>query len=200
MFCIDLSTEALLSFIESFSMSLSTGFFIHAACLCLFVLKAQGSVPIRNTSSVFLSYSEYNSHTVYDACAWRGPGTLSFLFNTHKPDTFLAYQDDGTYSNFDLFLINGKIRARVTFDECPWEELVIEGNFSDSRWHRVRLTRELSNLTLMVDGCHSQTIPCDISSPEREKWEALYVGSIPLHISWNSLANPGIFREAIASG
>ena len=192
--------EATLIFVESFSMSKFTDVFISVACLCLSVLKAQGSVLTRNASNVFLSYNEGNSHSVYDACAWKGPGTLSFLFNTRKHNTFLAYQDDGTYSNFDLFLVEGKIRARVNFDKCPWEQLIIEGNYSDSRWHRVRLTRSLSNVTLTVDGCHSQSIVCDISSPERERWHALYIGSIPLHITMNSLANPGIFQQAIASG
>ena len=177
----------------------SIGFFISAIWLCLFLLKAQATDSAQNASSVFLSYNEYNSHSVYDTCACHGSGTLSFLFNAHKPDAFLAYQDDGTYSNFDLFLINGKIRARIHFDECPWKELVIEGNFSDSRWHRVHLTRELSNLTLTVDGCYAQTIPCNISSLEQEKWQALYVGNIPLNIMWNSLANPSILRQALAS-
>lgn len=184
---------------RSFSMAKFTGFLKCLTCFFLFLLKAQGSVQVQNASSVFLTYNEYNSYAEYNASAWHGPGSLSFLFNTNKSDRFLAYQDDRTYFNFDLFLVNGNVRARVNFDNCPWEELVIQGNFSDSRWHRVRLTRTLANLTLTVDGCHSQTIPCEISSPEGEKWNTLYVGSIPLLISQNSLAKPGIFRQAITS-
>ena len=180
-------------------MAKFTGFLKCLTCVFLFVLKAQGSVQVQNASSVFLTYNEYKSHAAYDASAWRGPGSLSFLFNTNKSDKFLAYQDDRTYFNFDLFLVNGNIRARVNFDNCPWEELVVQGNFSDSRWHRVRLTRTLGNLTLSVDECHSQTIQCEISSPEEEKWHTLYVGSISFYISRNSLAKPGIFRQAIAS-
>ena len=190
----------LLSYLaRSFFMAKFTGCFKYLTCFFLFVLKAQVSVQGQNASSVFLAYNEFNSHAVYDISAWHGPGSLSFLFNTNKSDKFLAYQDDRDYFNFDLFLVNGNIRARVNFDNCPWEELVIQGNFSDSRWHRVRLTRTLANLTLSVDGCHSQSIPCEIPSSEGEKWDTLFVGSIPLFISLNSLAKPGIFRQAITS-
>ncbi|XP_078362379.1 uncharacterized protein LOC144646604 [Oculina patagonica] len=168
--------------------------------LALFVLGARGNTPSRNittSSSVFLSYNEYNSNAVYEA--WKGPGELSLLFKSRKPTAFLAYQDDGTYSHFDLFLINGKVRARVTFDKCQWKQLTIEGNFSDSRWHRVRLARQLNNVTLTVDGCYSESIECNYTSSKSEKWQALYVGSIPWEISMNSLAKPGIFRETIES-
>lgn len=179
-----------------FTMLLFPGFLF----LSPFVLVAKGSIPSRNitaSTGVFLSYNEYNSNAVYEA--WKGPGELSLVFNSRKPTAFLAYQDDGTYSHFDLFLINGKVRARVTFDKCQWKQLTIERNFSDSRWHRVRLARQLNNVTLTVDGCYSESIPCKYTSSKTEKWQALYVGSIPWDISMNSLAKPGIFRETIES-
>ena len=177
-------------------MLLFPGFFL----LALVVFGAKGSTPSQNitpTTGVFLSYNKYNSNAVYEG--WKGPGELSMLINSRKPTAFLAYQDDGIYSHFDLFLINGKVRARVTFDKCQWKQLTIEGNFSDSRWHRVRLARQLSNVTLTVDGCYSASIPCTFTSSKSEKWLALYVGSIPWNISLNSLVNPGIFRKTIVS-
>lgn len=182
----------------------SAVFLKHLTWLIVFVLKAFGSVPSRNASNEFMAYNldpasqSSHAYAVYDVRAWRGPGTLSFLFNTHKSKAFLAYQDDRTYSNFDLFIDMGNIRARINFDKCPEKEFVIHGNFSDSRWHRVRLTRELRHLTLTLDECHSKFIPCDMSSPEREEWYALYVGSIPWNMSTNSLAKPGILFQAIA--
>lgn len=168
--------------------------------LAFFILAAKGSIPSGNTTtstSVFFSYNKYNSYAVYEG--WKGPGELSLLFRSLKPTAFLAYQDDGIYNNFDLFLIKGKVRARVTFDQCQWEQLTIEGNFSDSRWHRIRLARNLDNVTLTVDGCYTQSLPCRYTSSKTEKWQTLYVGSIPLNVSMNSLAKPGIFRETIES-
>lgn len=169
--------------------------------LGLVLLGAEARIPSQNlTTGVFLSYNEYNSNAVYEA--WKGSGEFSLLFNTRKPTAFLAYQDDSTYNHFDLFLVNGKIRARITFDECQWKQLTVEGNFSDSQWHRLRLTRQLNNVSLTVDGCYSQSIPCRYASSKSERWQALYVGGIPWNITQNSnlLAKPGIFRETITSG
>lgn len=195
-----------LSLAGSFAMSTFSAVFLkHLTWAIVFVLKAFGSVPSRNASNEFMAYNfdpasrSSHAYAVYDVRAWRGPGTLSFLFNTHKSKAFLAYQDDRTYSNFDLFIDKGNIRARINFDKCPEKEFVIQGNFSDSRWHRVRLTRELRNLTLTVDGCHSTFVPCDMSSSEREEWYVLYVGGIPWSTSYNSLAKPIILFQAMAS-
>ena len=177
-------------------MSYFTSFF---SFLGLVVLGAEARIPSQNlTTGVFLSYNEYNSNAVYEA--WKGPGEFSLLFKSRKSTAFLVYQDDSTYNHFDLFLVNGKIRARVTFDECQWKTLTVEGNFSDSQWHRLRLTRHPNNVSLTVDGCYSQSIPCRYASSRSERWQALYVGSIP----WNnsirySLAKPGIFLETVAS-
>ena len=151
----------------------------------------------QNTSAaVFLSYNEYNSYAVYEA--WRISGELSFLFKSVKSTAFLAYQDDGTYNHFDLFLVNGKVRVRVTFNECHRKKLTVDGNFSDSRWHRIRLEQGVDNITLTVDGCFSEYISCKYTGPKLESWRDLYVGNIPNNISLNSLANPGIFYEAIS--
>ena len=173
--------------------------FISFLCfLGLVVLGTEARIPSQNlTTGVFGSYNEHNSNAVYEA--WKGPGEFSLLFNTRKPNAFIAYQDDSTYNHFDLFLVNGKIRARVTFDECQWKQLLVEGNFSDSQWHRLRLTRQLNNLSLIVDGCYSQSIPCRYASSKTERWQALYVGSIPWDIDNYSLAKPGIFLETITS-
>lgn len=183
----------------------SAVFLKHLTWVIVLVLKAFGSVPSRNASNEFMAYNfdpasrSSHAYAVYDVRGWRGPGTLSFLFNTHKSKAFLAYQDDRTYSNFDLFIDRGNIRARINLDKCPEKEIVIQGNFSDSRWHRIRLTRELRHLTLTVDGCHSTFVPCDMSSSEREEWYVLYVGGIPWSTSYNSLAKPIILFQAMAS-
>ena len=174
--------------------------FTSSLCfLGLVVLGAKARILSQNlTTGVFLSCNEYNSNAVYEA--WKGPGEFSLLFNTRKSTAFIAYQDDSTYNHFDLFLVNGKIRARVNFDECQWKQLNVEGNFSDSQWHRLRLTRQLNNLSLTVDGCYSQSIPCRYTSSRSERWQTLYVGRIPWYTILNSLAKPRIFLETITSG
>ena len=178
-------------------MSLFTSFL---SFLGLVVLGAEAGIPSQNRSTgVFLSYNEHNSNAVHEA--WKGPGEFSLLFNTRKATVFLAYQDDSIYNHFDLFLVDGKIRARVTFEECKWKQLTVEGNFSDSQWHRLRLSRQMNNVSLTVDGCYFHSIPCRYASSSTERWQALYVGSIPwnMYHNRNSLAKPGIFNEAITS-
>ena len=178
-------------------MSKLTAFLKLAICVFLFTLKVSGRTPTYFNISVLLTYNDSNSHAVYDASALRGAGTLSFVFKTGKSDTFLAYQDDRSYSNFDFFLVNGTISTTINFENCCKRKLIIEGNYSDGQWHRVSLARQLHSLTLTVDGCHSQTISCCITN---EKWFALYVGSIPIEIERNLLANPNIHDQAITSG
>lgn len=183
-------------------MLYSTCFFTSLLCLCHSTLKVHATNPGKNAKSVLLSYHEDDAYSVYQPCACRKQGTFSFLFNTHQSKAFLAYQDDGNFNNFDLFLINGKIQARVLFDECSsnTETLLIKGNFSDSRWHRVQLRKEKTKLTLIVDGCHSQSISCSFPPSKETKWSALYVGKVPSHTKRNSLAKPSIIKETLVSG
>lgn len=173
-------------------MLYSTCFFTSLLCLCHSTLKAHATNPGKNAKSVLLSYHEDDAYSVYQPCARRKQGTLSFL----------AYQDDGNFNNFDLFLINGKIQARVLFDECGsnTQTLLIKGNFSDSRWHRLQLRKEKTKLTLIVDGCHSQSISCSFPPSKETKWNALYVGKVPSHTKRNSLAKPSIIKETLVSG
>ena len=149
-----------------------------------------------NVNSVYLSYNKH-AYAVYEA--WRGSGTLSFLFVSNKSEAFVAYQDDGAYKNFDLFLVKGNLRLRVTLNDCVQEQLTIGGNFSDSQWHRVHLTRMQTNVTLTVDRCLSKNLHCKWSF-SANRWRALYVGSIPLNVQLNSLASPSIYYETLQSG
>ncbi|XP_022798888.1 neurexin-2-like [Stylophora pistillata] len=159
----------------------------------------KGEISSENPSeSAFLSYNGNTSRAVYEA--WRISGELSFLFKTNRPTAFLAYQDDGARNFLDLFLVKGKLRAWVRFNNCTpkSKELTVNGNFSDSRWHRVRLTRgNEENVTLTVDGCKTEYISCKYTATESESWKALYVGNIPANISFNDLANPRIVYESI---
>lgn len=184
-------------------MLYSTCFFTSLLCLCHSTLKTHATNPGKNAKSVLLSYHEDDAYSVYQPCACHKQGTFSFLFNTHQSKAFLAYQDDGNFNSIDLFLSNGKIQARVLFDECGSKTvtLLIKGNFSDSRWHRVQLRKEKNKLTLIVDGCHSQCISCSFPPALKEpKWNALYVGKVPSHMERNSLVKPSIIGETILYG
>lgn len=164
----------------------------------LFILKDFGKNATQNRNTFTLACNDFTSHAMYDVSAWRGTGTLSFVFNTGKSDSFIAYQDDQSFSYFDFFLVDGKMQTTVNFDNCR-SQLTIEGNYSDAKWHRVRFERRQRKVRLSIDGCHFQTIRCNISGPSRENWYALYVGSIPFGISRNSLAAPIILDRALQS-
>lgn len=152
-----------------------------------FAQEIKGEIPSENTSEgAFFAYNTNSSYAAFEA--WRIPGELSFLFKTNKSAAILAYQGDGNYKFFDLFLVQGKLRARVRFNTCGLRELIVNGNFSDSLWHRVRLTRGNEEVTLTVDGCKTEYFSCQFTASDSQDWKILYVGNIPLHTS--SLANP----------
>ena len=155
----------------------------------LFAQEIKGEIPSENTSEgAFFSYNTESSYAAFEA--WRIPGELSFLFKTNKPTAILAYQGDGNYKYFDLFLVQGKLRARARFNTCRLRELIVDGNFSDSLWHRVRLTRGNEEVTLTVDGCKTESSPCQFAASVSQDWKILYVGNIPLHTISLDLANP----------
>lgn len=155
----------------------------------LFAQEIRGEIPSENTSEgAFFSYNTESSYAAFEA--WRIPGELSFLFKTNKPTAILAYQGDGNYKYFDLFLVQGKLRARARFNTCRLRQLIVDGNFSDSLWHRVRLTRGNEEVTLTVDGCKTESSPCQFAASVSQDWKILYVGNIPLHTISLDLANP----------
>lgn len=152
----------------------------------LFAQEIKGEIPSENTSEgAFFAYNTESPYAAFEA--WRILGELSFLFKTNKPTAILAYQGDGNYKFFDFFLVQGKLRARVRFNTCGLTELIVNGNFSDSLWHRVRLTRGNEEVTLTVDGCKTESFPCQFTASDSQKWKILHVGNIP---SNTNLANP----------
>ena len=179
-------------------MSKPTVFLGLLICVFLSILKAFGK-NATNKNIVFLACNDFTPHAVYNVSSWRGTGTLSFGFNTGKSDSFIAYQDDQSFSYFSFFLVEGKMQTTVNFDNCPKHQITTQGNYSDAKWHQVRFERRQRIVRLSVDGCHSQTIRCGISGPSREEWHALYVGSIPFGTSRNILASPNILERALGS-
>jgi len=152
-----------------------------------------------------LRFNKTLAHAIYSP--WNGStnGTLLFEFKTTSGNAFLMYEDEpGGMDFFDIFLIDGRARMRLQIGQCKrpdpdhFEEY-IEGNFSDNKWHRVRVVREFKITYFKVDHISSRIMKCSNKDSLFKARSLLYVVGFPVEISLNSLAFPGSFHEVFFS-
>lgn len=143
-------------------------------------------------------------------------GTLSFLFQTHKRTGLLLYQDNKRNNRgndyFDVFIVDGHLRLRfyITFCSGEPEELLIEGDFSDSQWYEVSLGLTDTSISFSVDKTAksimstAKVIMCPNAGRydhlRKRRWTAIYLGGIDLFSrgalpSIGRWASPSIFNE-----
>jgi hypothetical protein len=144
-----------------------------------------------------LRFNNVLAHAIYDRWDASTNGTLLFEFKTQKENGFLIYEDDpGGMDFIDIFLVNGRVRMRLHIGQCNLQQEFIDGNFSDNKWHRVRVFRAFESTHFKVDHHSSTIIKCGAKHSSFSARSSLYVGGFPaVDISLNSLAFPGSFYE-----
>lgn len=143
-----------------------------------------------------LRFNKFTAHAVYERWDASTNGTLLFEFKTKKKNGFLIYEDDpGGMDFIDIFLINGRLRMRLRIGDCNQQQEFINGNFSDNKWHRVRVYRAFESTHFKVDNHQYKIIKCDAKNVAFKAQSSLYVGGLPVDISLNSLAFPGSFYD-----
>lgn len=150
-----------------------------------------------------LRFNKTLAHAIFNS--WNGStnGTLLFEFKTPRENAFLMYEDEpGGMDFIDIFLVNGRARMRLQIGQCKRPEQdhfeeYIEGNFSDNKWHRVRVFRQFRNTYFKVDHFSSAVMKCGTKDSKFKVKSSLFVGGFPVEISLNSLAFPGSFHEVL---
>lgn len=145
-----------------------------------------------------LRFNKSFAHAIFKSWNGSANGTLLFEFKTSRENAFLMYQDEPEGMDFvDIFLVNGRARMRLQIGQCKdhFEEF-IEGNFSDNKWHSVRVLRKYKNTYFKVDHLSSAVMRCDSKDGFKAR-SSVFVGGFPVEISLNSLAFPGSFHEVL---
>lgn len=131
-------------------------------------------------------------------------GIIEIYFKTATKDALILYQDDGLGHDWiDVFLIKANVRLRLRMGNCHFvESSTVKGNFTDSEWHQLTVTRNASLTTIAVDGNKADSIVCEktLESPvkPRPSKSSLFLGGIPLFSKQRGhWSNPNIFYEAL---
>jgi hypothetical protein len=95
-------------------------------------------------------------------------------------NAMVIYEDVGDQGEFlDVFLDEGRIKMRMAIGDCSYEERVINGSFSDLKWHKLVIRKAKGNTTLSVDDITVKPAQC---SSQFQPMKALYTGCLSLDI------------------
>ncbi|XP_057215523.1 neurexin 2a isoform X11 [Triplophysa rosa] len=131
-------------------------------------------------------------------------GELSFTMRTNISKAVVLYMDDGGNCDFlELLINNGRLQLRFAIHCGEPASLHMETHVNDERWHRVLLTRNYRETTLVMDG---ESKMAEVKSKRREMMVAsdLYVGGIPPDVRLSALTSSTVkyeppFRGLIAN-
>lgn len=131
-------------------------------------------------------------------------GAIEIYFKTAEKDALILYQDDGEGMDWiDVFLVQGKARLRLRLGNCyNRENTVLNGNFTDLKWHHLKVKRNFTDTTISIDGIEAESIVCETTSESPAKPKpsktSLYLGGIPLvSKTIGHWANPTIYFDAL---
>ncbi|XP_030637009.1 neurexin-2-beta [Chanos chanos] len=122
-------------------------------------------------------------------------GELSLTLKTNISRAVLLYLDDGGNCDFlELLISEGRPHLRFAIHCGEPASLHMETRVNDERWHRLQLTRNYRETTLVVDG---ETKTVEVKSKRREMVVAsdLFVGGIPPDVRLSALTSSTIKYE-----
>lgn len=131
-------------------------------------------------------------------------GELSFALKTNISKAVVLYLDDGGNCDFlELLIADGRLHLRFAMHCGEPASLHTETRVNDERWHRVLLTRNYRQTTLVVD---AETKAAEAKSKRSEMVVAsdLFVGGIPPDVRLSALTSSTVkyeppFRGLIAN-
>lgn len=158
--------------------------------LCLLVL-AQTSSCLWFDASSSASYAKCKD--------WTTPslGKLTFYFKTGKPDGLLLYKDEKNFEFLDVSLTGGSVRLRLAMFDCRRRKALVQGNFSDSKWHRVKIGFNNEKTNITVDETWYASINCSSLAPKgfTKLTGGMFLGGLPKDTDLQSLAFPSSYYE-----
>lgn len=145
-------------------------------------------VPKNKTDNTF-KYSRF-AYSAYSSFEFSDNSTLVLRFKTTKKRGMLFYIDDGGTKEFmDAFLLNGRLRIRITMGSCQGQQRFLNGSFADLKWHKLTLQRTSESVLVMVDRAASSYVLCHgVQKTDFKKHGPLYISYFPSyewsHIKW----------------
>uniref|UniRef100_A0A4W5MQQ9 Neurexin 2 n=1 Tax=Hucho hucho TaxID=62062 RepID=A0A4W5MQQ9_9TELE len=122
-------------------------------------------------------------------------GELSFTLKTNISKALVLYLDDGGNCDFlELLITDGRLHLRFTIHCAEPASLHTETHVNDQRWHRVLLTRNYRETTLVVD---NEEKVAEVKSKRSEMVVAsdLYVGGISPDVRLSALTSSTVKYE-----
>ena len=159
----------------------------------------ESGAGLRFTGRIARKNSPTVSHAEYEPWNWRPNATLQFFFQTSSREkALLFYQGDiGQKDQFmDLFLIPGqaRLRARIGKTMEKIEESIIEHDFADVQWHKVKIETTEKEIIFSIDDIYPAKPNIKFTkNDEQLVYDRLFVAGIPLiGRRWSNL---DLFRE-----
>ena len=163
---------------------------------CFMLAIVLDSITGLRFSGVFNSkLSQGGSYAEFNGWPMAKNSKLQFYFKTtaSTKTAFLLYQDakgqkthDGnTVDDFIevSLLSNGYVLMHVLANKCSSEQVTVKSNFTDGLWHKLVISRQLSELVLSVDNASASIISCRelprLAGPRGKATRPLYIGGIP---------------------
>ena len=165
--------------------------------ICLVIAICQQVHGARRRSNSTLKYGDF-AYSVYTSLHLSKKSSILLRFKTAKDQGMLFYVDDGGVKEFvDAFLVNGGIRLRLNVGSCQGTEQVVNGTFTDLKWHKLVLERSFESVALTVDSLPSKHMHCEgLEASNIKEGSPLFVSNFPTeqwrHIKWS-------FRDSLWS-
>ena len=181
--------------------------------LSLLVLFSMLVALVDSTAGLRFKVDSKRSYAEFTGWSMPEISELQFYFKTgSKKPAILLYQDngvDGYYTNdyLEVSLVkHGYVRLRLRGNGCSKTYLYIRRNFTDSSWHKLKISRRGVRLDLSVDNISSEYITC--AQPPRfsgrygKAQSSLFIGGIPLEYPQGTLTDgkwalTGLFRKVL---
>ena len=158
--------------------------------LCLVALAQTSSCLWFNSSSP-TSYAKYKE--------WTTPsrGELTLFFRTNRADGLLLYKDEMNFECLEVSLTGGTVRLRLAMFKCRRKIAHVWGNFSDSKWHRVRIGFNNEKTDITVDETWRASINCLGRAPRgfTKLTGGMFIGGLPTNIDLQQLALPSSYYQ-----
>uniref|UniRef100_A0A673VXS1 Neurexin 2 n=1 Tax=Salmo trutta TaxID=8032 RepID=A0A673VXS1_SALTR len=125
----------------------------------------------------------------------KATGQLSFALKTNISKALVLYLDDGGNCDFlELLISDGRLHLRFTIHCAEPASLHTETRVNDQRWHRVLLTRNYKETSLVVD---NEDKVAEVKSKRSEMVVAsdLYVGGISPDVRLSALTSSTVKYE-----
>lgn len=154
---------------------------------------------------------KYDQRAEFEPWDFSTNGSISFLFQTHIRSALLLYQDTKPRGNdyLDVSINHGVLRLRFYLSFCKKdpENLEIQGQFSDSKWHNVTIGLSFQTISFSVDTTKNyKMIFCQnvatLRNMRRRRAKTLFLGGLPIWVGENykrnAWSNPSIVDELLS--